>query len=187
MSDNEESPKNVVEFRASGKVAFRREKKNKWGEPYNKLRFCKHLDQIFDEDTELVECGTCGATISIVKAYLAIVDNWSDINTEVIDWQKVDEMNRCKDEENKQKALSEKAERVRGLRKELQWIQLPEIGDEPARSYWTRVTEATGNEPYAMFKQGRKRTQYCVMTSPRSWCDADFLLASREKSKVESA
>lgn len=134
-------------------------------------RLCDHSATLeIDEDTQLVTCSKCNFVMSAFNALMVITLEREDRSEELAQWHKM----------KQEQSRESKASDVRRAVRELQWIELPEEGDEPARSYWLQLREALGKDPYAMFCHGRgkKPKQYCVLDERGGWSDADFLIAT---------
>lgn len=142
--------------------------------------FCQHTSGLtINVDTELVEC-KCGVRLSAFNALLIISKKWERMRGEVESWKQM------KAEQDRDR----KSDAVKKIIKELQWVELPEVGDEPARSIWIRITEATGKEPYALYRErlkrygGNKEPKYRVINPPAGYCgyeDAESVIASARR------
>jgi len=116
--------------------------------------------------------------MSAYSALLIISRQWEHMHYDVTEWKKM----------NAERELAQKASNVKRKVRELQWVELPDEGDEPARTYWLRIKELSGEDPYAMFRRGRENSrggiQYCVLNNDHSgWSDADFLIKTLEQKR----
>ena len=141
--------------------------------------FCAHRSTLhINEDTQLVSCKACGLEMSAYAALMVITKQWERMHYDVTEWKKM------KEEHAKNYKLSDVKRRVR----ELQWIECPEEGNEPARTYWLKLRDALGSEPYAMFRRGRGKhgVQYCLLNET-GWSDADCVIESAEWKRAQLA
>jgi hypothetical protein len=129
-----------------------------------------------DEDTELVTCRKCGKVMSGFKALMVLVKEWESMRYENDEWKRM----------RTEQANARKHEEVKRVLRQMQYIELPE--EEPARSYWTKLTEALGKEPYALFRRGKGRgEQWMIMSEDgRGRMDADSIIEMHEREKAAS-
>lgn len=142
--------------------------------------YCTHLNRLnISEETQLVTCESCKLVMSSYSALLILTRRWDRMKYDVTEWKKM----------NDQRENASKAENVKRIIKKLQWTELPDIGDEPARTYWQKITEATGSEPYALFRRGRgEGAQYCILSqNGTGWSDADVVIRHAERAKLSIA
>lgn len=140
--------------------------------------YCAHRAQLLiNEDTQLVECSGCGLVMSAYAALMVICKEWKRMHYDTTEWKKM----------NAELEKDRKNTSVRRMIRELQWIELPPESEPEARSYWERITDACGEQPYAMFRRGRGKrgTQYCVLSKTGGWTDAEFLIRSAVGRKLE--
>ena len=135
--------------------------------------YCEHTAQLLiDTDTQLVECSACHLVMSAYSALMKFCKEWDRMRWDVTEWRKMKA-------EQQKKA---KETRVHRYIRQLQWIELPGEDEPVARQYWQKITEATGSEPYAMFRRGKNRgLQYCILSPTGGWTDADFAINSAKR------
>lgn len=169
---SEDNKPNLIEFKSeapsNGAKLVRSKRKYEH-------RMCSHEAVLeIDEDSQLVTCSKCGFTMSAFNALMIICMEREDIPEEIAAWEKM----------KREKNWIVRGDAVRRRRRELQWIEIPDEDDEPARSNWLLAREALGMEPYAMYRQG-KPPEYYIMDEKGGGQRLAYLLAKPKLVRAE--
>jgi hypothetical protein len=160
----------IIEMAPTKLKALTFKRKSTGGKVAGRDVYCEHFGHMeISEDTQLVTCTYCKTVISAYTALVIITKHWDRMKEELVGWK---EMRAAKDKD-------QKAEDVRKLRANLQWVEQPGDDEPEARAIWDRYVAAVGKEPFAMFRRGSKAraVQYCIVSpNCQGYEDAEYAI-----------